>query len=186
MPGGLHREYSWPAAQLASDELLDGRHRAAARAGGRPDWLAGRRAARRLRAHGYSYAQRTADNRIALGGRGVPYRYGSRTDADGATQPQTIVQLARILQDMFPAARGAAIDHAWAGVLGVPRDWTATVGLDPRTGLGWAGGYVGTGVAATNLAARTLRDLILDPDSELAAMPWTNRRVRRWEPEPLR
>lgn len=137
-------------------------------------------------AHAYMYAQRTADNRIALGGRGVPYRYGSRTDTDGDTQPQTIRALTGILADMFPAARGAVIDHAWAGVLGVPRDWTATVGLDPRTGLGWAGGYVGTGVAATNLAARTLRDLILDPDSELAAMPWTNRRVRRWEPEPLR
>ncbi|MCG2623252.1 FAD-binding oxidoreductase [Arthrobacter sp. I2-34] len=137
-------------------------------------------------AHAYMYAQRTADNRIALGGRGVPYRFGSRTDTDGSTQPRTIRALTGILQEMFPAARGAAIDHAWSGVLGVPRDWTATVGLDPRTGLGWAGGYVGTGVAATNLAARTLRDLVLDPDSELAAMPWTNRRVRRWEPEPLR
>ncbi|WP_125610204.1 NAD(P)/FAD-dependent oxidoreductase [Specibacter cremeus] len=137
-------------------------------------------------AHAYMYAQRTADDRIALGGRGVPYRYGSKTDTDGATQPATIVALTGILHNMFPAARGAAIDHAWAGVLGVPRDWRATVGLDPATGLGWAGGYVGTGVAATNLAGRTLRDLILDPGSELATMPWVNRRVRRWEPEPAR
>src|SRR5207344_566410 len=29
-------------------------------------------------AHAYVYAQRTADDRIALGGRGVPYRFGSR------------------------------------------------------------------------------------------------------------
>ncbi|MFL4473366.1 NAD(P)/FAD-dependent oxidoreductase [Paeniglutamicibacter sp. MACA_103] len=137
-------------------------------------------------AHAYMYAQRTHDGRIALGGRGVPYRYGSRTDTDGATQPGTIALLTNILHDMFPATRGAAIDHAWAGVLGVPRDWKATVGLDPVTGLGWAGGYVGTGVTATNLAGRTLRDLILDPGSELAQMPWVNRKVRRWEVEPAR
>ncbi|MBD7996797.1 FAD-dependent oxidoreductase [Arthrobacter sp. Sa2CUA1] len=137
-------------------------------------------------AHAYMYAQRTADGRIALGGRGVPYRYGSRTDTDGATQPETIAKLTALLRDMFPAAADARIDHAWAGVLGVPRDWKATVGLDPETGLGWAGGYVGTGVAATNLAARTLRDLILEPESELTRMPWVNRKVRRWEPEPLR
>lgn len=137
-------------------------------------------------AHAYMYAQRTSDGRIALGGRGVPYRFGSRTDSDGATQPETITNLTNLLKDMFPAASNARIEHAWAGVLGVPRDWKATVGLDPQTGLGWAGGYVGTGVAATNLAARTLRDLILAPGSELTRMPWVNRKVRRWEPEPLR
>ena len=137
-------------------------------------------------AHAYMYAQRTEDGRIALGGRGVPYRYGSKTDTDGATQPGTIKLLTDILHDMFPATRGAAIDHAWAGVLGVPRDWKATVGLDKETGIGWAGGYVGTGVTATNLAGRTLRDLILDPGSELTQMPWVNRKVRRWEVEPAR
>ena len=36
-------------------------------------------------AHVYVYLQRTADGRIAIGGRGVPYRYGSRTDRSGET-----------------------------------------------------------------------------------------------------
>ena len=111
-------------------------------------------------AHAYMYAQRTADDRIALGGRGVPYRYGSRTDNDGRTQPATIEALRDILVRFFPTTAGVRIDHAWSGVLGVPRDWCATVTLDRSTGLGWAGGYVGSGVATTNLAARTLRDLI--------------------------
>jgi hypothetical protein len=71
-------------------------------------------------------------------------------------------------------------------VLGVPRDWCATVGLDRDTGLGWAGGYVGDGVTTSNLAGRTLTDLILDRESELTAMPWVGRRPRRWEPEPAR
>ncbi len=35
-------------------------------------------------AHAYMYAQRTADGRIALGGRGIPYRFASGLDHDGA------------------------------------------------------------------------------------------------------
>ncbi|MBU4188789.1 MAG: FAD-binding oxidoreductase [Propionicimonas sp.] len=137
-------------------------------------------------AHVYMYAQRTADDRIAFGGRGVPYRYGSRVDADGLTQQRTIESLTDLLRRFFPAAAGAEIDHAWSGVLGVPRDWAATIGFDPSTGLGWAGGYVGTGVATTNLAGRTLADLVLRRDTELTRLPWVGRKVRKWEPEPLR
>ncbi|MDH6577785.1 FAD-binding oxidoreductase [Kitasatospora sp. MAP5-34] len=142
-------------------------------------------------AHAYMYAQRTADDRIALGGRGVPYRYGSRTDNDGRTQAATVEALREILVRFFPATAGAAVDHAWSGVLGVPRDWCTGVELDRSTGLGWAGGYVGSGVATANLAARTLRDLVLldsgeGAATELTGLPWVGHRVRRWEPEPLR
>ncbi|GAA1951581.1 NAD(P)/FAD-dependent oxidoreductase [Kitasatospora viridis] len=137
-------------------------------------------------AHAYMYAQRTADGRIALGGRGVPYRFGSRTDHDGDTAARTVEQLTGILTRFFPAARGVTIERAWSGVLGVPRDWCSTVALDPGSGLGWAGGYVGSGVTTTNLAARTLRDLVLGAPTELTALPWVGHAVRKWEPEPLR
>ncbi len=137
-------------------------------------------------AHAYMYAQRTADGRIAFGGRGVPYRYGSGHDKDGATQPKTIAMLEALLRDFFPQIPEVEIDHAWCGVLGVPRDWCATVNLDPTTGLGWAGGYVGVGVAATNLAGRTLRDLVLGETTPLTYLPWVGRQPRKWEPEPFR
>ncbi len=137
-------------------------------------------------AHVYMYAQRTADDRIAIGGRGVPYKYGSKTDTDGQTPEVTAQTLSEILHRFFPATRGAEIDHLWSGVLGVPRDWAATVGLDRKTGIAWGGGYVGTGVTSTNLAGRTITDLILGNDSEIASLPWVNHRVRKWEPEPLR
>lgn len=137
-------------------------------------------------AHAYMYAQRTADGRIALGGRGIPYRYGSRTDTRGVTQDATIKILAALLVDMFPALQDVALDHAWCGVLGVPRDWCATVNFDPETGLGTAGGYVGSGLTTTSLAGRTLADLVLKRDSELVSLPWVGRQVRQWEPEPLR
>ncbi len=137
-------------------------------------------------ANAYSYAQRTADGRIAIGGRGRPYRFGSRTDSDGITQQWTLESLRAILHSQFPATYGLPIAHTWCGVLGVPRDWCASVTVDQDTGLGWAGGYVGSGLTTTNLAGRTLADLVLRRDTDLTALPWTNRRVRRWEPEPLR
>ncbi|MFC5644837.1 NAD(P)/FAD-dependent oxidoreductase [Kitasatospora cinereorecta] len=157
LPPDTWREIGWQGAELIGDE-----------------------------AHAYCYLQRTADGRIAIGGRGVPYRYGSRIDTRGETPAVTQVQLRDLLHRLFPATAGTPIDHAWSGVLGVPRDWCATVGLDRSTGLGWAGGYVGHGVTSANLAGRTLRDLILRQDTDLAQLPWVGRRVRRWEPEPLR
>ena len=87
---------------------------------------------------------------------------------------------------LLPPAAGAGITHRWGGPLGIPRDWTASVGLDRATGLAWAGGYVGDGVAAANLAGRTLADLIRGNDSDLVRLPWVQHRSRPWEPEPLR
>jgi glycine/D-amino acid oxidase-like deaminating enzyme len=137
-------------------------------------------------ANAYCYCQRTREGRIAVGGRGVPYLYGSRIDAGGEPQPETVRRLVEVLHKHFPAARPFRIAHAWGGVLGVPRDWCASVGFDPATGVGWAGGYVGVGVSTSNLAGRTLADLATGKVTELTALPWVNHRVRKWEPEPLR
>jgi glycine/D-amino acid oxidase-like deaminating enzyme len=137
-------------------------------------------------AHGFFYAQRTVDNRIAIGGRSTPYRYGSRTDKDGRVPERTIEHLTATLRTVLPQTRDVPIAHGWCGVLAVPRDWSAGIALDKNTGLGWAGGYVGHGVTATNLAGRTLADLVLGQDSPLTELPWVGHRSRNWEPEPLR
>jgi glycine/D-amino acid oxidase-like deaminating enzyme len=137
-------------------------------------------------AHGFFYAQRTVDDRIAIGGRSVPYRFGSRTDVDGRVPARTITRLSAVLHSVLPQVRDIPIAHAWCGVLAVPRDWEATVIYDRATGLGSAGGYVGHGVTATNLAGRTLADLVLDRRTTRTELPWVGHRSRDWEPEPLR
>ncbi|MFN3847186.1 MAG: NAD(P)/FAD-dependent oxidoreductase [Paracoccaceae bacterium] len=137
-------------------------------------------------AHSYCYCQRTPDGRIVMGGRGTPYRFGSALDDQGRPDLATIAQLTDRLHRLFPATRPHAIAHAWCGVLGVPRDWCANVAFDPRTRIGHAGGYVGVGVATSNLAGRTLAALALGSDDPLIRLPWVNRPSRRWEPEPLR
>lgn len=134
----------------------------------------------------YCYCQRTREGRITVGARGVPYRYGSSLDRSGSPDPATIRGLVAILDRHFPAARDIAVAHAWCGVLGVPRDWCATVGFDAGSGIGWAGGYVGVGVSTSNLAGRTLADLALGRRTEITDLAWVNHSVRKWEPEPLR
>lgn len=136
--------------------------------------------------HLYAYCQRTADGRIALGGRGLPYRFASRIDRDGVPDPVTLDRLKGMLRGLFPLAAEYPPDFAWCGTLAAPRDWCATVGLDRATGLGWAGGYVGVGVSTSNLAGRTLADLALGRETALTALPWVGRRSPKWEPEPLR
>jgi glycine/D-amino acid oxidase-like deaminating enzyme len=132
------------------------------------------------------YGQRTADGRLAFGGRGAPYHFSSAIEADFDRVPRVHAALRDTLVELFPALAGAAITHAWGGPLGVPRDWFSSVGIDRGSGLAWAGGYVGDGVATSNLAGRTLCDLVLGRDTELVALPWVGHRSRRWEPEPLR
>jgi glycine/D-amino acid oxidase-like deaminating enzyme len=132
------------------------------------------------------YGQRSADGRLVFGGRGAPYHYGSRVAAGYDRVPGVFAALQASLVDLFPMLRDVAITHRWGGPLGIARDWHASVGVDRATGLGWAGGYVGDGVSTTNLAGRTLTDLILGRDGELTRLPWVGHRSRRWEPEPLR
>src|SRR5205085_8564718 len=110
----------------------------------------------------------------------------SRTDREGPVPARTVQELRARLCSLFPALRDVGVARGWHGVLGVSRDWCPTVGLDRASGLGFAGGYAGEGVAASNLAGRTLRDLILGRDTELVRLPWVGEPARNWEPEPLR
>ncbi|MGI8577280.1 MAG: NAD(P)/FAD-dependent oxidoreductase [Nocardioidaceae bacterium] len=132
------------------------------------------------------YGQRTQDDRLAFGGRGAPYHFASSTSPAHDRKQRVFASLRETLTDMFPVLAGVTFTHEWGGALGVPRDWTPSVGLDQRTGIGWAGGYVGDGVTTTNLAGRTLADLIVGNPTELTTLPWVEHRSPRWEPEPLR
>ncbi len=132
------------------------------------------------------YGQRTADGRIAFGGRGAPYHFGSKVEPGFDLDERVHDMLRNILRQLFPALAGARFTHAWGGNLGIPRDWFPSVRFDRRTGTACAGGYVGDGVATAEIAGRTLADLILARDTDLVRLPWVNHNNPRWEPEPLR
>lgn len=132
------------------------------------------------------YGQRTVDGRMVFGGRGAPYHLGSSIKPEYDRSRRVFAQLEATLHELFPVLRSATVTHRWGGPLGVARDWHASVGLDPATGMGWAGGYVGDGVSTTNLAGRTLADLIQGKRTPLTDLPWVGHISRNWEPEPLR
>jgi len=136
--------------------------------------------------HLFLYAQRTADDRIALGGGGASYRFGSDVRGADARPPALRGRLESALGRLFPAVAAARVTHAWGGAFAVPRDWSMGVRLDRASGLAVAEGLAGHGVTASCLAGRTLADLILGRDSDIVTLPWVGHVSPRWEPEPIR
>ena len=136
--------------------------------------------------HVIVYGQRSMDDRLVFGGRGAPYHFGSGIKPEFDADATVFANLRRSLTNLLPATAGIEFTHAWGGPLGIARDWHPGVGYDPSTGMGHAGGYVGDGVALTNLAGRTLADLVTTRDTALTRLPWVQHRSRKWEPEPLR
>jgi glycine/D-amino acid oxidase-like deaminating enzyme len=132
------------------------------------------------------YLSRTADGRILFGGRGAPYHYGSRIKDEYDRHAPTHEMLRRAAKSWFPALGDARFTHAWGGPLAVPRDWMPTMSYNPKSGVATARGYTGQGVATANLSGRTLADLILGRDTDIARLPTVNHRSQSWEPEPLR
>jgi glycine/D-amino acid oxidase-like deaminating enzyme len=132
------------------------------------------------------YLTRTADGRILFGGRGAPYRYGSRIEPAFDRDERTHAMFRRFVEAWFPSIAGIGFSHAWGGPIGFPRDWLPTFSHDPRTGIASARGYTGHGVATANLAGRVLADLITGAQTELTELPLVNHRSPKWEPEPFR
>lgn len=132
------------------------------------------------------YAQRTDDGRIAFGGRGAPYRWGSAIGPRHDADPAVHARITETMFELFPAARDARITHRWGGALGVARDWQTTARVDTKTRTGFAGGYVGDGVALSRLASAGLARAVLGIDDEIARLPFVGHRGPRWEREPFR
>ena len=133
-----------------------------------------------------TYAQRTSDDRIAFGGRGAPYHFGSKIDAAYEINETIHRRIEETMRENFPQIADARITHRWGGPVGAPRDWHAFANVDRTSGLCAGGGYVGDGVALANLVGRTLAHLIADTKEPITRSLLVDHRSQRWEPEPLR
>jgi glycine/D-amino acid oxidase-like deaminating enzyme len=132
------------------------------------------------------YAQRTLDGRIAFGGRGAPYKFASRIDAQFDYNSRIHSLIESSMRTMFPAIGDSAVTHKWGGALGVHRDWFTTAHVDQRTKIASLGGYVGDGVAFSYVAAKEVARSIQSSSPEYRPLPIVNHESRRWEPEPFR
>ena len=131
------------------------------------------------------YGQRTLDGRLAFGGR-AGYYFGSRKRRIIPRDDPMVAQVEQTLRSLFPILDGYRVTHGWGGFMGVPRHWRPSVNFDQATGMGWAGGYTGEGVAASNLAGRIMADLVAERRTDVTELAWVGDAPRKWEPEPLR
>lgn len=132
------------------------------------------------------FAQRTADDRIAIGSRD-DYYFGSRIHTDFRRDDPLTQFVHRGLLRTFPALEGVPITHSWGGPIGLTRKLRPFVYLDRKKAFAWLGGYSGSGLSTSHLAAHTLADLYLGEASERTRYPWVvDSLPRRWEPEPIR
>lgn len=133
------------------------------------------------------YGQRTNDDRIAFGGRGSPYHFGSTVEERFDNDPKVFAMLESTLRELFTSFDGA-ITHQWGGPLAMPRDLWPSVRVDVESGMASAGGYTGDGVVLSHVAATALADLLVNPDAETAytTLPFVQHHSKSWEFEPLR
>ncbi|MCX6427750.1 MAG: FAD-dependent oxidoreductase [Actinobacteria bacterium] len=131
-----------------------------------------------------NYAQRTADNRLAIGGRGAPYVLGSRRKDSRENFQQIHKKLESMARQWFPILDHHTFTHHWGGAVGVTRDWAPYLRWDGR--YAELGGYVGDGVTLSYLVAAATADLICGNTTVRTTLPfvgWTN---PLWELEPAR
>ncbi len=136
--------------------------------------------------HMINYAQRTVDNRIAIGGRGATYPFASKLQESKELTAKVHETIRSLLRSWFPILRDVNFTHSWGGAVAITRDWEPFVQWDPKNGFGRLGGYAGDGVTMSNLAAKILAYEILDVKNELRNLHFVNRKIRKWEPEPIR
>jgi glycine/D-amino acid oxidase-like deaminating enzyme len=136
--------------------------------------------------HMINYAQRTIDNRIAIGGRGATYPFGSRLSEAKESTVKVHETIRELLRTWFPILKDVQFTHAWGGAVAVTRNWEPYVQWDPNNGFGRLGGYAGDGVTMSYLASKILAYEVLNEESELRRLHFVNTRIRKWDPEPIR
>lgn len=133
------------------------------------------------------YGQRTHDDRVAFGGRGALYHFGSTVEERFDQSAKVFSALESTLRELFPSLEGP-ITHRWGGPIAMPRDLSPSVLVDFDTGLASAGGYTGDGVVLSYVAANCLADLLCSPGTAtpFSELPFVQHESRPWEFEPLR
>lgn len=130
------------------------------------------------------YYRLTPDDRLLMGGGPVGLAFGHDMNRD--RNPAAWAHLEDHIGEVFPSLRGIGISHRWGGPFSVTTDLTPALGYLGDERCVYSVGCIGHGVSASHLNGQTIRDLVLERDSELTEAPLVNRRVLPWPPEPLR
>lgn len=136
--------------------------------------------------HVINYAQRTVDDRLAIGGRGATSPFGSRLQVSSESNQKVHQRLIELAKSWFPALKDVEFTHRWGGAVAITRDWEPYLLFDRTSGFGKLGGYAGDGVTMSHLAGKIMAQEILEFESDLRGLHFVNREIRKWEREPIR
>jgi glycine/D-amino acid oxidase-like deaminating enzyme len=130
------------------------------------------------------YYRLTADNRIVMGGRDVSVSTGYDMDKDH--NEEIFEELRNDVREIFPPLKDINFSDAWGGPVSVPLDMAPALGYLGDKRVVYSLGCVGHGVSLTHLNGQTVRDLVLERQTDLTDVFFVNRTTIPWPPEPLR
>jgi glycine/D-amino acid oxidase-like deaminating enzyme len=130
------------------------------------------------------YYRLTADNRIVMGGRDVSLSKGFDMDRDH--NEMIFEGLKNDVREIFPPLKNIKFSDAWGGPVSVPIDMAPAIGYLGDRRVVYSLGCVGHGVSLTHLNGQTVRDLVLERQTDLTDVFFVNRTTIPWPPEPLR
>ncbi len=126
------------------------------------------------------YYRLTADDRLLMGGRDVGLGNGKSMDFDA--DPATWEKLRADVRAIFPGLRDVKFSHAWGGPVSATLDMFPAIGFAGSPDIIYSMGCVGHGVSTTHLNGQTIRDLVLEKDTDLTDVFFVNRKVVPFPP----
>lgn len=126
------------------------------------------------------YYRLTADNRLLMGGRDVALGDGKGMGFDD--DPATWERLRNDVRAIFPGLRDVVFSHAWGGPVSATLDMFPAIGYAGSKDVVYSIGCVGHGVSTTHLHGQTIRDLVLEQDTDLTDVFFVNRKVIPFPP----
>jgi glycine/D-amino acid oxidase-like deaminating enzyme len=115
------------------------------------------------------YFRPTVDGRLLWAGRDAPYRPDGpdpRYDRDD----RVFRRLEDTIRWTFPQLDDLKFEHRWGGPVGVTATFLPGAGWLQGQRVAYAFGFSGHGVAITNLLAMSVRDLMLERDTEFTRL----------------
>jgi glycine/D-amino acid oxidase-like deaminating enzyme len=134
----------------------------------------------------FHYFRQSADHRILWGGYDAIYHPGNAVKPSHDQRPATFDLLARQFIETFPQLDGIRFTHRWGGAIDTSTRFSVTFGETLGGRVHYALGYTGLGVGATRWAAGVLRDMVLDPGSDVLRMRFVRSRPFPIPLEPAR
>lgn len=126
------------------------------------------------------YYRLTADNRLLIGGRDVSLGDGRSMAHDD--NPAIWDRLRRDVHTLFPGLRGIRFSHAWGGPVSATLDMFPAIGYAGSKDVIYSFGCVGHGVSTTHLHGQTIRDLVLERDTDLTDVFFVDRTLAPFPP----